>query len=223
MRALVLLVAVATLGFVPPKLQQKVEITGRYVARGTHPDGSTYEGGAVVERIGGDRYEITFEMESGTFRALCLRDGDRLGCGWGATRDLGVMVYRAAGGGLDGTWSRDGDDGVGHEHVQGAGATSLGSFAAEGTSPTGASYSAQLTRSAAAAGVEHVEWQAGGPASDGWAISDGELVVAGFPGVRCGAALYRIASSGQRLEAVWMDFSQPDLGTGRETLTRSSP
>lgn len=218
--ALSLLSIVGLTGFVPPKLRLEPEIAGVYENQGTHPDGSTYEGVATIERLGPSRYSIRFEVPTGTFHALCVRDRDLLGCGWGSS-GLGVALYRARSGGLDGAWFGEGDSALGRERIDGASPLDDQGFDLEGTSPAGASYAGRFVSSSLDQGaVRRVSWSRDGQTTWGWAIAQGDVLVAGFPSASCGAALYRISPDGRRLAATWMDFSRPDLGTSTETLVR---
>ncbi|MGZ3424858.1 MAG: hypothetical protein ACXVEF_21145 [Polyangiales bacterium] len=204
--------------FVPPKLRVEPEIVGVYENQGTHPDGSTYEGVATIERLGPSRYSITFEVPNGVFRAICVRDRDLLGCGWGSS-GLGVALYRARAGGLDGAWYREGDTSLGRERIAAATPEDEAGFDLEGVAPDGASYSGRFV-GVKIGSVRRVSWIRDGATTWGWAIAQGDVLVAGFPSASCGAALYRISPDGRRLAATWMDFSRPDLGTSTETLVR---
>jgi hypothetical protein len=218
-RALLGTVSIAFLvGFVPPKLHVEPEIVGVYDNEGTHPDGSSYHGVATIERLGASRYAITFETANGTFHAICVRDRDLLGCGWGTT-GLGVALYRAKPDGLDGAWFREGDAALGREHIRGAGPNDDDAFDLDGTSPTGATYDGRIV-STTVGSIRRVTYRRGAETLWGWAIAQGSALVVGFPSASCGAALYRISADGRHLDATWMDFSRPDLGTSTETLVR---
>lgn len=188
MRALLFLLC---LGFVPPKREVSVEIAGVYVANGTHPDGSTYQGRATLNKLSSDRYEIIFDMPSGVFRALCIRVREVLGCGWGSGNDLTVAMFD----GGSGVWTSDtsivvapaGKDAVVIPHLR---------------------------------GVMRVKWTRGSTTLDGWGILASPFIVAGFPSFRAGAAFYRIGPNGTTLIGDWMDPNMPDSGIGTETLTR---
>jgi hypothetical protein len=218
-RALLGIASVAFLpGFVPPKLHLEPEIVGVYDNEGTHPDGSTYHGVATIERLGASRYAITFVTQAGTFHAICVRDRDLLGCGWGEA-GLGVALYRAKAGGLEGAWFREGDDALGRERIEGAGPTDDDAFDLDGTSPTGAAYDGRMV-STSIGSIRRVTFRRGSETVWGWAIAQGASLVVSFPSASCGAALYRISADGRHLDATWMDFSRPDLGTSTETLVR---
>jgi hypothetical protein len=220
MRRVLAVLALASAGFVPPKLAQDPEIAGDYSARGTHPDGTAYEGRAIVRRVAGARYAITFLMPNGTFHALCLRDRDVLGCGWGAEeRDLGVAIYRPRGGGLDGTWIRDGDAAPAREWLAAIGPTDDEAADLRGTDPTGVAYQGRFV-ALAVGPVRRLSWNRDGKSTWGWGIADADVLVAAFPSAQCGAALYRVSPDGRRLVATWMDFALPDLGTATEVLDR---
>ncbi len=226
-----------TAAFVPPTHDQQLSIEGAWDAVGTHPDGSTYAGRANIIRLGGsgpgrERYELTFHMPNGTFRAICLRARDVLGCGWGVG-GLGVGLYRrvsfAGEGGLDGTWFRDGDDEVGRERWTAHDADGLdGKLTTSGTSPSGQAYVG-----AAALGlglglsrdVRPVFVRRGEETIRGFGIAhsgpSGSFFVTSFPAHACGAAVYVIGANGGAIHARWMDFNTPSLGLGAETLTRA--
>lgn len=223
-RALLGTVSIAFLsGFVPPKLHVEPEIVGVYDNEGTHPDGSTYHGVATIERLGTSRYAITFVTPAGTFHAICVRDRDLLGCGWGSS-GLGVALYRTKPDGLDGAWFREGDDALGRERIHSnTAATDDDAFDLDGTSPAGATYDGRMVSTsltAAPGSIRRVGFRRGSETVWGWAIAQGSALVVGFPSASCGAALYRISADGRHLDATWMDFSRPDLGTSTETLVR---
>ncbi len=215
-RLSVLSLAVATMAFVPPKRESAVEIVGVYEAVGTHPDGSTYRGRGTIARLPGDRYEITFDMPSGVFRALCLRVRDVLACGWGLGRDVTVAVWQQSGG-VQGLWSADQAPAVFREE---SADTSLDApFRAKGMGADGVSYESSV--STLPYGLLHrVTWTRGTQTSVGWGIRSGSLLIAGFPSHSVGAAFYRIGPNGTSLVGDWMDPNAASAGLGTETLTR---
>jgi hypothetical protein len=184
---------VATMGFVPPKREVIVDITGVYAATGKHPDGSSYQGKATINRLPNDRYEIVFDMPSGVFRAICLRVRDVLGCAWGLGKDLTVAIWS---GSSNAVWTTDLNAAVTYETSTGA---------------TVAPY---------AAAVQRVTWNRPTGPLVGWGLAVDSYVVSGFPSFRAGAAFYRIGQNGTVLVGDWMDPNMPDAGAGSETLTR---
>lgn len=217
-------IALACVGFVPPKLARELEIAGEYDVEGTHPDGSGYVGTGTIARLGGDRYQITFRMPNGVFRAICVRSRDVLGCGWGSGQ-LGAALYRASSGRLDGRWFRDGDDALGVDVVSMPDLEDSGSFALEGAAPDGSPHQGSFTIADWGAkgqtpGVRRLHGTRSGVAWTGWGVTDGKLLAVGFPAERCGAALYRIDGNGV-ITAIWMDRMTPGVGLGKETLVRN--
>ena len=217
-RAILAVTSLALTGFVPPKLQTDPEIVGVYANEGLHPDGTPYQGVATIIRLGPSRYQITFEVTNGVFRAICIRDRDLLGCGWGAS-GLGAALYRARAGGLEGAWFREGDSALGHERIAAAAPEDEEGFDLEGSTAEGTQYTGRYVATKLTT-VRRVSWSRAGVTTWGWAIAQGDVLVAGFPSASCGAALYRISADGRKLDATWMDFSRPDLGTSTETLVR---
>lgn len=208
--------SLATAAFVPPKRESAVEIAGVYEAVGTHPDGSTYRGRGTIARLAADRYEITFDMPSGVFRALCLRVRDVLGCGWGLGKDLTVAVWQQASG-VQGLWTADSASAVFRE--ESADPTLDAPFRGKGLGPEGVGYDS--TVSTLPYGVLHrVTWSRGAHTSLGWGIRAGSLLIAGFPSHSVGAAFYRIGPNGTTLVGDWMDPNAAVSGLGTETLTR---
>ena len=201
--------------FVPPKREDRVEIVGVYEAVGRHPDGSTYAGKGTIRRLSNDRYEIIFDMPSGTFRASCLRVANILGCGWGAGNDHTVAVWRE-GAGIAGVWADDASMAVGRESSN---LTTLDAFTGSGVTPDGLAYDASVTSTNYGA-VQRVSWTRGPAQHLGWGIRVGSFLIAGFPANRTGAAFYRIGSNGTTLVGDWMDPLTPFAGLGTETMSR---
>lgn len=215
-------VALACVGFVPPKLAREPEIAGVYDVEGTHPDGSGFAGTATIARLGFERYRITFEVPSGVVRAICVRGRDALGCGWG-TGVLGAALYRASGGRVEGRWFRDGDEGLGVEVATAGDLDAAGVLATSGTFPDGTSYPGDLALGEGAPpSLRRVRGTRAGVAWSGWGVTDGTALAVGFPADRCGAALYRVEPGGT-LRAIWMDAAASAYGLGTETLVRRDP
>jgi len=207
---------VLSMGFVPPKRDALPEIAGIYEAVGTHPDGTTYTGKGTIRRLGGERYEIVFDMPNGVFRALCLRLRDVLGCAWGAEKHLTVAVWRPTGAGIEGQWTADGDDAVGRE--SGAGDPFAGTVVTNGVSLDGKAYLGD-TRALASGAFYRVDWRKPEYVG-GWGLRVGSTLVGAFPSWRAGAAFYRIGPGGVVLTGEWMDPQQSSVGLGTEVLTR---
>lgn len=210
MRWVAMALSVATMAFVPPKWDVLVDVAGVYEAHGTHPDGSTYQGKATINRLSpgpaGERYEIIFDMPSGVFRALCLRPStarDVLGCGWGSGNDLVVSIWS----GGSGLWTADGTNAVGRENL------------GHGIGIDGVSYDATVSSTPYGA-VQRVAWSRGSTQLLGWGLRSGPFLIAGFPAFRTGAAFYRIGLHGMSLAGDWMDPNMPMSGIGTESLTR---
>jgi hypothetical protein len=215
-RLVVVALAVATSAFVPPKRDVAAEVTGEYEAVGTHPDKSTYRGRATIVRLSGERYEITFHMDTGVFRALCLRVRDVLACGWGLGKDVTVAVWQQ-GSGVTGLWTAD--------HVTTADAIGREESAMQtldspfGINPDGVGYESSVSTLPYGA-LHRVTWARGAITSLGWGIRAGSLLIAGFPSHSVGAAFYRIGPNGTSLVGEWMDPNAAPQGLGTETLTR---
>jgi hypothetical protein len=216
MRRAVALLALASTGFVPPKRDLLADITGEFEVVGTHPNKSTYRGRATIVRLPGDRYEITFSMDSG-FRALCLRIRDLLACGWGAASDhVAVAVWQQAGG-VTGLWTTDSVTSVGREDSP---MQTLDSpFGGKGIGPDGVAYQSSVWTSPYGA-LHRVTWSHNAVETFGWGIREGSLLIAGFPSHNVGAAFYRIGPNGTKLMGTWMDPTAALYGLGEETLTR---
>lgn len=208
--------SIGCLGFVPPKRGALPEIVGVYQAVGTHPDGTGYAGKGTITRLGGERYELVFDMPNGVYRALCLRVGEVLGCAWGG-KDLTVAVWRPTAAGLEGSWTRDGATGIAHEHGPSADPFA-GPARVVGVSLDGASYEGD-TRASPLGAFHRVDWRKPEQIS-GWGLRVGSTLVAAFPAVGTGVAYYRISPSGAELSGEWTDLDPSSTTVGTETLTR---
>jgi hypothetical protein len=95
------------------------DIAGTYTVTGKNPDGSDYSGVATIGGTAGGNCGITWTIGDGqTSQAFCMRQDDVLGAAYVIGESIGLVVYRLnAEGGLDGTWSIAGQEGVGEEHL----------------------------------------------------------------------------------------------------------
>jgi hypothetical protein len=86
------------------------DIAGLYDAHGKYPGGKDY-GGAVQIAPLGSAHAILWKLASGQgYEGLAIRQGNVLGAGYTAGKlPFGLVVYRVAGGTLDGEWVTSGD------------------------------------------------------------------------------------------------------------------
>lgn len=95
------------------------DIAGTYNVTGKNPDGSDYSGVATIAGTAGGVCGITWTIGEGqSSQAFCMRQDDVVGAAYTLGDKIGLVVYRInAEGGLDGTWSIAGEEGVGEEHL----------------------------------------------------------------------------------------------------------
>ena len=125
MRQLFLALILALTGFATPVLAQ--DISGDYEAKGTFPNGTAY-GGAVKIVPLGEAHAMLWKLDNGPgYQGLALQKDGVLGAAYASEGvPFGLVVYRIAGGTLDGEWISSGDvkAELGHETLQGP--TTLG-------------------------------------------------------------------------------------------------
>lgn len=95
------------------------DIAGTYNVTGKNPDGSEYTGVATISGTAGGVCGITWTIGDGqASQAFCMRQDEVVGAAYKLGDKIGLVVYRInAEGGLDGTWSIAGQEGVGEEHL----------------------------------------------------------------------------------------------------------
>lgn len=95
------------------------DIAGTYNVAGKNPDGSEYSGVATISGTAGGVCGISWTIGDGqASQAFCMRQDDVVGAAYTLGDKIGLVVYRInAEGGLDGTWSIAGEEGVGEEHL----------------------------------------------------------------------------------------------------------
>jgi hypothetical protein len=120
MRKLFLALILVVFGFATPVFAQ--DISGDYEATGTFPNGKAY-GGAVKIVPFGTAHAMLWKLDNGPgYQGLALRQGDVLGSAYASKGvPFGLVVYRIAGGTLDGEWISTGDvkAELGRETLQG--------------------------------------------------------------------------------------------------------
>jgi hypothetical protein len=86
------------------------DVAGIYDVQGKFPNGKAY-GGAVQIAPFGSAHAILWKLENGdAYEGLAIRQGNVLGAGYAAGKlPFGLVVYRVAGGVLDGEWVTSGD------------------------------------------------------------------------------------------------------------------
>jgi hypothetical protein len=86
------------------------DVTGLYDIQGKFPNGKNY-GGAVQIASFGSAHAILWKLADGQgYEGLAIRQGNVLGAGYAAGKlPFGLVVYRVAGGVLDGEWLTSGD------------------------------------------------------------------------------------------------------------------
>ena len=100
------------------------DIAGLYDAQGTYPGGKGYHG--VVKIVPyGSAHAILWKLEDGQgYEGLAIREGNVLGAAYTTGKvAFGLVVYRVAGGVLDGEWVSSGDPKaqLGRETLEGPG------------------------------------------------------------------------------------------------------
>lgn len=95
------------------------DIAGTYTVSGKNPDGSEYSGVATIGGTAGGNCGITWTIGNGqTSEAFCMRQDEVVGAAYTLGNAIGLVIYRINDqGGLDGTWSIAGQEGVGEEHL----------------------------------------------------------------------------------------------------------
>ncbi len=95
------------------------DIAGTYSVTGKNPDGSEYSGVVTIAGSAGGVCGITWTIGDGqASQAFCMRQDEVVGAAYTLGDKIGLVVYRInAEGGLDGTWSIAGEEGVGEEHL----------------------------------------------------------------------------------------------------------
>lgn len=98
---------------------QDQDIAGTYTVTGKNPDGSEYSGVATIGGTAGGNCGITWTIGNGqTSEAFCMRQDEVVGAAYTLGNSIGLVIYRInAQGGLDGTWSIAGREGVREEHL----------------------------------------------------------------------------------------------------------
>jgi hypothetical protein len=106
------------------------DVAGLYDIQGKFPNGKNY-GGAVQIAPFGSAHAILWKLADGQgYEGLAIRQGNVLGAGYAAGKlPFGLVVYRVAGGVLDGEWVTSGDPKaeLGRETLEGS-ATLGGSY-----------------------------------------------------------------------------------------------
>ena len=95
------------------------DIAGTYTVTGKNPDGSDYSGVATIGGTAGGACGITWTIGEGqASQAFCMRQDEVVSAAYTLGESIGLVIYRInAEGGLDGTWSIAGQEGVGEEHL----------------------------------------------------------------------------------------------------------
>ncbi len=116
LRALSLAVALLAGSFTAAAAQ---DIAGTYTVTGKNPDGSEYNGVATIGGTAGGACGITWTIGDGqASQAFCMRQDEVVSAAYTLGESIGLVIYRInAEGGLDGTWSIAGQEGVGEEHL----------------------------------------------------------------------------------------------------------
>jgi hypothetical protein len=108
MRRLCLFLFLLSVAFAAPAAAQ--DVSGLYDVQGRYPGGKDY-GGAVQIAPFGSAHAILWKLATGEgYEGLAIRQGDVLGAGYTTGKlPFGLVVYRVAGGVLDGKWVTSGD------------------------------------------------------------------------------------------------------------------
>jgi hypothetical protein len=111
--AAILLAAMSVTAFVGVAPAQ-AQVTGRYVVDGLNPDGTTYEGGATVEKTG-DTYRVTWVVGSTRFIGTGIGSDEALAITYRAGNNTGVALLFKEGGSYQVVWTYAGGTAIGAE------------------------------------------------------------------------------------------------------------
>ena len=191
--------AVTTSAATPPPAAPKAAkgFTGNYtIQSGRNPNGSEYKGSLAISKSG-DVDQLAWTITSGgsNFTGVGLESGDLLSVGWG-TGKSGVVVYKVAGGLLNGKWAMTGTSGMGTEELKGpAGVSGTYTIIASKSPQSGAAYHGKVTITPKGA-VRTVTWTlTSGESYSGVGMLDGDVFTVGW-GKGVGVAVYHSTPNG---------------------------
>jgi hypothetical protein len=108
----------ALLAVAAPAAADSLNLSSRYEASGSNPDGSKYTGTANVKVISDTTYTIVWKIGGETYEGFGMRLNDSLAATYTIDGEPGLVIYKVDGNGLTGAWAIRGHDGVGTEHLR---------------------------------------------------------------------------------------------------------
>ena len=92
------------------------DISGKYVAKGTNFDGSTYEGTAEIAKLSNTTCVVVWKIAGREYDGICMKNKDGFAAAYEMDGQVGLLLYRMeADGSLEGTWTITGERGAGTE------------------------------------------------------------------------------------------------------------
>ena len=183
--------------------------TGTYIANGTNPDGSTYDGTLQITRAG-DVYEFTWEAGY-VFVGEGIQRGDKVAVAYPDDSCQVALYDIGPEGTLTGDWVGEAGTGLGTEVATPTGSVSggavEGTYTYAGTAPDGGSYEGTMTIDASGDLYTVVQEETGtGNQYISVGITLGQSLAMSYgPEETCGVVLYTIRADGS-LDGVWGTF-----------------
>jgi len=119
---------------------------GTYHAAGKTPDGKAYEGDVAIAPLGHVK-AVLWRLDSGAaYKGIGLETGTVFGVAYGNDKPFGLVIYKVAGGRLDGRWSLavENGKGVGREVLQGPAGLNGSYDITTGENPNGTAYTGRV-------------------------------------------------------------------------------
>lgn len=193
---------------------------GRFAVAGTNPDGSTYVGTLTLVPAG-HAFRATWQTGGAPVEGIGLRHGRVVTVAYGASADdvCGVVAYWPENDGFRADWAMAGQDAVGFEVAEPAGAE--GTYRVHGRPPQGGEPYVGTMTLRAGAHATWVRWDIGGVPYEGIGLAhDGVLGIAydvrSVPAATsvCSVAVYVVGADGT-LDGTWTGPGLDGVGTER--------
>jgi hypothetical protein len=192
------------------------DVSGSYtIASSSNPGGAGGYKGSVKVRKTASTYAVDWTATSSApYHGVAIPTGDTLAVGWGEGADYGVVVYKVAGGKLDGAWATSATNGAtGTESLEGPAGLNGSYKITSGTNPNGSSYAGTVDITTHG-DVRWVTWKltVGGGYS-GVGILDGDTFIVGWGLGGKGAGVVDYKVSGPTLTGKWAIPGGTGLGS----------